>query len=266
MSFAEKVNDRAGNRSEDKDARRVVADDPNDSARVEESPDGSKHTISVGRVFAKSIVGDIFSSSQKEQSFASLAYRSRMIDRADLTNATKHEHVVVEEEEAMAAVEDLVESDSDMDNEFDLLDKMTSNQQLALTLRNWTDIPENDHLIINEGIVSAINALSHMDDPSIRRCCAVAYYHLASREANHHALLQNGVCSGVVTLTMQARSWKVAKMCAMTLCYLTMAEDGEEIMATEGAILALVMLLGIKGHKLLPVCVQALYNLTCSKG
>jgi hypothetical protein len=65
---------------------------------------------------------------------------------------------------------------------------------------------------------------------------------------------------------MQARSWKVAKMCAMTLCYLTMAEDGEETMAQEGAILALVMLLGIKGHKLLPVCVQALYNLTCSKG
>jgi hypothetical protein len=55
-----------------------------------------------------------------------------------------------------------------MDNEFDMLDKMTSNQQLALTLRNWTDIPDNDHLIINEGIVSAINALSHMEDPSIR--------------------------------------------------------------------------------------------------
>ena len=92
-----------------------------------------------------------------------------------------------------------------MDNEFEMLDKMTSNQQLALTLRNCTDIPANDHLIINEGIVSAINALAHMDDASIRRCCAVAYYHLASRPANHDALLHNGVCAGVVTLTMQVQ-------------------------------------------------------------
>jgi len=42
-----------------------------------------------------------------------------------------------------------------------------------------------------------------------------------------------------------------------------MQPDGEAIMAKEGAILALVVLFGIKGQRLLPVCVQALYNLTC---
>ena len=32
-----------------------------------------------------------------------------------------------------------------------------------------------------------------------------------------------------------------------------------------GAILALAILLGIKGQRLLPICVQTLYNLTCVK-
>jgi hypothetical protein len=41
-----------------------------------------------------------------------------------------------------------------------------------------------------------------------------------------------------------------------------MQVNGEAIMAKEGAILALVVLLGIKGQSLLPVCVQALYNMT----
>jgi hypothetical protein len=41
-----------------------------------------------------------------------------------------------------------------------------------------------------------------------------------------------------------------------------MQVNGEAIMAKEGAILALVVLLGIKGQSLLPICVQALYNMT----
>lgn len=44
-----------------------------------------------------------------------------------------------------------------------------------------------------------------------------------------------------------------------------MQENGEETMANEGAILSLVVLLGVKGQTLLPVCVQALYNLTCAE-
>jgi hypothetical protein len=55
---------------------------------------------------------------------------------------------------------------------------------------------------------------------------------------------------------------KVAKLCALTLCNLSMEVNGEAIMAKEGAILALVVLLGIKGQSLLPICVQALYNMT----
>jgi hypothetical protein len=62
---------------------------------------------------------------------------------------------------------------------------------------------------------------------------------------------------------MQARSWKVAKLCAMCLCNLSMEVEGEAIMTKEGAILALAILLGIKGQRLLPICVHTLYNLTC---
>jgi hypothetical protein len=44
-----------------------------------------------------------------------------------------------------------------------------------------------------------------------------------------------------------------------------MEEGGESTLAREGAVLALVILLGVRSNKLAPVCVQALYNLTCVK-
>lgn len=58
---------------------------------------------------------------------------------------------------------------------------------------------------------------------------------------------------------------KVAKLTSLTLCYLSMQERGEATMATEGAIGALSTLLTMKGQSLLPVCVQALYNMTCAE-
>ena len=220
----------------------------------------------IGRVFKKNIVGDLFGSQKYATSsfVASLSYRTRMLPKEAMKIV---ESVKVEESnnvESAESTQDLVESDSDLDNEFDLLKQMNPRQQLALTIKNWSDLPENDGMLIKEGAIYALNALTHIDDTSIRRCCAISYYHLAAREVNHSSLLQAGVVTGVVTLTMHARSWKVAKMCAMTLCYLSMEDNGEEIIANEGGILALVVLLGIKGQKLLPVCVQALYNLTCS--
>lgn len=40
---------------------------------------------------------------------------------------------------------------------------------------------------------------------------------------------------------------------------------GEPTMVHDGAMIALVRLISIKGQKLLPICVQAMYNLTCSE-
>eukprot|EP00981_Chlorochromonas_danica_P012022 scaffold4384_cov180-Ochromonas_danica.AAC.5 len=41
-----------------------------------------------------------------------------------------------------------------------------------------------------------------------------------------------------------------------------MQEEGETIMANEYAIMALMVLVGINGHSLLPICAQTMYNLT----
>jgi hypothetical protein len=42
-----------------------------------------------------------------------------------------------------------------------------------------------------------------------------------------------------------------------------MQHGGESTMAKEGAVLALVILLGVRNQRLAPTCVQTLYNLTC---
>ena len=54
---------------------------------------------------------------------------------------------------------DLIDSDSDVDNEFDQLEKMNHKQRLALTLKNWTAIPQNDERLIEDGILTTLNAL-----------------------------------------------------------------------------------------------------------
>jgi hypothetical protein len=55
---------------------------------------------------------------------------------------------------------------------------------------------------------------------------------------------------------------KVAKLCALTLCNLSMQPNGEATMAGENAVGALVQLSTYRGPALLPICVQALYNMT----
>ena len=98
---------------------------PQDARRVEKSEedterdtpvrgrDDSKQGMFVGRVFAKSIVGDIFSSNKTNASFsASLTYRSRIMDKADLTNLTHEQEVEADVvEDSLANTQDLIESD-----------------------------------------------------------------------------------------------------------------------------------------------------------
>jgi hypothetical protein len=156
---------------------------------------------------------------------------------------------------------DVVDSDEESSNEVD--STMNPRQQLAMTIKNWSMLRANDEYLILEGAVDALIALAAIDDALIKRCCASAFYNLSSRERNREALLSLGMVTGVIQISMQIRSWKIAKLCAMTLCNLSMDEGGEPIMAKEGAILALVILLGVKGSRLLPICIQALYNLTC---
>lgn len=56
---------------------------------------------------------------------------------------------------------------------------------------------------------------------------------------------------------------KVAKLCAMSLYYLSQLKGGEALLSRQGAVLSLAILINARNHRLAPVCVQALYNLTC---
>jgi len=214
-------------------------------------------------LFKKNIVGDLFGTSYGDHSLVGFMYRSRVNEKADSSKSSSQEK---KEEslqlDSVVSSKEVQESESDSDQDTQLLKNMNPKQQLALTIKNWSNFPENDEHIIKEGAVYALIALSHMDDSTIRKCCASSFFHLSLREKNREELLSIGTTAGVITLAMQARSWKVAKLCALTLCNLSMQQHGEAIMAKEGAILALVVLLGIKGQSLLPICVQALYNIT----
>lgn len=215
--------------------------------------------------FNKAIMGDVFGTSGAggERSMLGMLYRARVQETVIQKSTLDTDDAAGDKEgdnNSVGAV-DMVYSDSESDN--DVSHDMNPRQQLAMTIRNWSVIPENDAYIIQEGAVHALIALSSIDDHRIRKCCASALYQISSRQTNRDALVQLGAVTGVITISMTARSLKIAKLCAQTLCNLSMHDGGEYIMARDGAILALVILLGIKGHRLMPICIQALYNLTC---
>ena len=115
---------------------------------------------------------------------------------------------------------------------------------------------------MQEGAVTALISLANIDDDRVKKCVSKAFYHLSSREPNRLSLLRLGAVNGLVTIAMRPTKFNVAKLCALTLCNLSMSQNEESALAENGTILALVILLGMRGHHLLPICVQALYNLT----
>ena len=125
------------------------------------------------------------------------------------------------------------ESGSDSGN--DVSTRLNSKQQLAMTIRNWTTMPENDKSVINEGGVLTLIKLASIDDIIVKKCCASAFFHLSSREQNRHDLVQLGAVAGVIAISTQVRSWNIAKLCAMCLCNLSIEPEGESIMAKEGS-------------------------------
>lgn len=159
-------------------------------------------------LFKKNIVGDLFGSSHGDHSLAGFMYRSRVHEKLDASKSStlekKEESLQMDSE---VTTTEVVESESDSDQDTQQLKNMNPKQQLALTIKNWSSFPENDEHIIKEGAVYALIALSHMDDSTIRKCCASSFYHLSLRERNREELLSIGTTAGVITLAMQARSW-----------------------------------------------------------
>lgn len=156
-----------------------------------------------------------------------------------------------------------IENDSSTDNDDDITEFMDQNQRLAITLKNWSIIEDNDTVMMDEGGVATLISLAACDNDSVRKCVSYAFYHLSSRKYNRDDLIELGIVNGIVTIAMRPVSIRTAKLCALTLNNLTMCANQEATVAENGAILALGILMGIKGYRLLPVCVQALYNLTC---
>ena len=224
-------------------------------------------------VFKRKIMGDVFGVTERmhaEGGLNGLMYRSRvqateMESLRAIGKGEAPEAVVSKEKKASSVSDDISVFEDNSDDEPEAIECLNSRQQLALTIRNWTSLPENDLHLIEEGAVHALIGLATMDDNFIKKCCARALNQLSSRPENREKLLSLGAATGVIQIAMSVRVWKIAKLCALTLCNLSMYQNGEAVMAKDGAILALVILLGLKGHRLLPICSQALYNITCVK-
>jgi hypothetical protein len=165
-------------------------------------------TLKMKNLFKKNIVGDLFGTSYGDHSLLGFMYRSRVIEKTDnkvgKAQEKKEENLQVD---SITTSNEIIESESDSDNDAKMLKNMNPKQQLAMTIKNWSVFPENDQHIIKEGAVYALIALAHMDDSTIRKCCASSFYHLSSREKNRDELLSIGTTAGVITLAMQARNW-----------------------------------------------------------
>ena len=152
--------------------------------------------------------------------------------------------------------------DSDEEEEDSHAHSLNPRQQLAMTVKNWSKTRENDKSLLEEGAVHALIALTSTEDPLIKKWCAVAIYNLSTRPENRKQLLDLGAAGGIISVANNSRNWKSAKLCAMTLCNLSIEPDGEETLLAEHAQISLVSFLAVRGHFLLPICAQALYNLT----
>jgi len=239
---------------------------PKEEERKEKPPPRDPELLR--QTFKKSIVGDLFGTRNNGR-VDGMLYRSRSIAHIQQLRTTPSK--AHEEEEVVAVSESVVsfvgnaESSDESDDDVGMFQGMNSKQQLALTMRNWTHSEDNDQHIIREGGVQALIALCHVEDAAIRKYCASSFYNLSCRESNRQELLSAGATNGVVLCLHGSPprcTWGVAKLCALTLCNLSMQTNGESVMAGENAVGALVQLSTYRGPALLPICIQALYNMT----
>lgn len=144
----------------------------------------------------------MFGTSTTGESLTGLLYRSRIVEKDDKKRSEIQSEVNTKLHDAENNVDADDETTNDSDNETKTMQNMNPKQQLAVTIKNWSAFPENDEHLIKEGAVYALIALSHMDDTTIRRCCASAFYHLSSRPNNRQELLSMGITNGVTTLAI----------------------------------------------------------------
>jgi hypothetical protein len=216
--------------------------------------------------FKKSLFGDVFGTRTMGDT-RSMEYRVRVLDHMMIKKQAKTNDEILTEDASLIgssmSSHDAADSGSESDEE--VQESMNPKLQLAITLRNWSKSEDNNPYIVDESGVLALVAMAMDDneDPAIKRCVVSAFFHLSSYEERREELINMGAPKAIIKIAKDVRSWHLAKLCALTLCNLSMQRNGEAVMAQEGAIFGLMTLLTIRGQRLLPVCVQALYNLTC---
>lgn len=134
----------------------------------------------IGRVFQKPIVGDLFGTRDDDSFANSLKYRARVMTKGFSVEAVKKtsDLACMADTKSNVAEEEIFESDSDIDVEFEMLHKMNPKQRVALTIKNWSLIPENDDKLIKEG--TAPNLSNYTTTLPILDCTSADSLHRSS--------------------------------------------------------------------------------------
>ena len=156
------------------------------------------------------------------------------------------------------------ESDQEMTREGGAVTTKTEKQRLALTLNNWCLEDSNTEYMLEEGGVETLIALSKLDDRLIKRECAQAFNRLCRLPSNRPRLLSLGLASALISLAYALKSPKRGLDCAQALVSLALVAGAEEALVVEGAVSAFMALMSLGESTVAPVCVQGLFNLTCS--
>lgn len=144
-------------------------------------------------------------------------------------------------------------------------DKMSDDQRLARTLNNWCIDPSNTSYMMNEGGLQSLITLSQVDDRMIKRDCAQAFHRLCSRHEIREVLLKtSGLVPSLISLAYKLKSPKRGLDCARAIVSLCLVPESEELLVEEGSVSAFMALMSLGATTVAPVCVQGLFNLTCT--
>ena len=241
-------------------------------ASVKSTDSGGEVSNGIQRIgLKKGVCGDVFGLLDARASMLGMLYRSRIqgahLQQAKVIKEIHREHDSNDDGPSQVSDDSKQEDESeesDIENEPNV-DKMNPRLRLAVTVKNWSLKPENDNRILAEGAVHALIALTGVNDTDIRLNCIIALYNLSSREVNREELLSIGATNGIYHVCRNMRNWRVAKLCAMSLGYLSEFQGMEDVMSREGGVSALqgIVHSNSRNQRLAPICLQTLYNLTC---
>ncbi|GMI01635.1 hypothetical protein TrLO_g11104 [Triparma laevis f. longispina] len=227
----------------------------------------------IGGIFKKPICGDLFGANQNDEGML-YASRNQKVGGAIGETVGKmtevHQTPVIAEAPA-GSMYDLDggywtdTSGSDVsDDETESKRELTAKQRLARTLNNWCLSEENTKYMMEEGGLESLVDLSNVDDRMVKRQCAQAFNRLSSRQPVRKRLLHSDMSTALISLSYVLRSPARGLDCAEALVNLTLVENSAEFLVEKNVVSAFMALMSLGAKTVAPVCVQGLFNLTCS--